>query len=99
MQAYQLELPPHLKIHNVFHVSLLKKYILDPQHVLKDNNISFVSQEEILAEQEEMLQIEEKQLRNRRIRKVLVRWKGFPIEDASWEDWDQLLKQFPYLTS
>ena len=26
-QAYKLELPEHLKVHNVFHVNLLKQYI------------------------------------------------------------------------
>ena len=35
--AYRLDLPPELsKVHNVFHVSMLRKYILDPSHVLKD---------------------------------------------------------------
>lgn len=33
--AYHLELLANLsKLHNVFHVSLLKKYVLDPTHVL-----------------------------------------------------------------
>ena len=33
--AYELALPPTLAgVHNVFHVSLLRKYILDPTHVL-----------------------------------------------------------------
>ena len=34
--AYRLELLSELdKIHDVFHVSLLKKYIPDPTHILK----------------------------------------------------------------
>ena len=35
--AYRVYLPPELsKVHNVFHVSMLRKYILDPSHVLID---------------------------------------------------------------
>ncbi|WRX18081.1 Integrase zinc-binding domain - like 10 [Theobroma cacao] len=34
--AYRLELPPELdQIHNVFHVSMLKKYVPDPSHILE----------------------------------------------------------------
>eukprot|EP00253_Pinus_taeda_P030817 PITA_30817 len=33
--AYQLALPSHIQVHNVFHVSVLKKYVYDPKHVIK----------------------------------------------------------------
>ena len=34
--AYRLSLPPELsRLHDVFHVAMLRKYIADPSHVLK----------------------------------------------------------------
>ena len=37
--AYQLVLPPTIKVHNVFHVYILKKYVLDATHVIEWNVI------------------------------------------------------------
>ena len=49
--AYKLALPPELtRIHNVFHVSMLRRYRSDPSHVLRDveveisENLSYVEE-------------------------------------------------------
>ena len=37
--AYKLALPSHIQVHNVFHVSLLKRYVHDERHVIHWQNI------------------------------------------------------------
>ena len=48
-------------------------------------------------EPEQILEVKEQKLRHRTVREVLVQWKGYPIEDASWEDWDRLVAYFAHL--
>ena len=48
---------------------------------------------------ESILEIKEKPLCHQIICRVLVKWNGYPFEDASWEDWDTLVAQLPYLKS
>ena len=87
-QAYKLKLPPHLHVHNVFHVSLLKQYILDPSHILDHDDTIIVSQEEFQMELDQILKIKEQQLCHRIICEAFVLWKHLPIKDATWENWD-----------
>ncbi|KAL5548306.1 hypothetical protein UlMin_003537 [Ulmus minor] len=71
--AYKLALPSELSaVHNVFHVSMLRKYILDPSHVLVSELIEV---QEDLTYQEQPVQIldrKDKALRNKVIPLVKV---------------------------
>ena len=96
--AYQLALPPHLSnLHNVFHVSQLRKYIHDPSHVLEIDNISI---KENLTYETYPLRIEDrrsKQLRGKEIPLVKVIWKSASGEDATWELESKMKEDFPTL--
>jgi hypothetical protein len=89
--AYELELPQGSKIHNVFHVSCLKRAL--GQHVVANEELPPVDEEgHLILIPEEILEVRVKQLRNRDIKEYLVKWKNFPIEDATWES-EQVLQQ------
>ena len=45
-QSYKLALPLHLHVHDVFHVSLLKQYIPNQDHILSLDDVILVTQEE-----------------------------------------------------
>ena len=56
--AYRLALPPELSnVHNVFHVSMLRKYVSDISHVLKYKPLDLSSE---LAYEEQPVQILDK---------------------------------------
>jgi hypothetical protein len=57
--AYQLALPANLKFHNVFHVSLLKKYVHDITHVVNWNAIKVEPKGEFQVEPLDILERKE----------------------------------------
>ena len=80
--AYELEIPEESKIHNAFHVSNLKKIV--GQHISQSTELPPLDDEGILVLiSERILQVRERKLKNRVIREYLVKWKAFPIEDAT----------------
>ena len=71
--AYRLELPSKLsRIHNVFHVSMLRKYIADPSHILQEQPISLKKDLTYEEEPVQILDRKEQVLRNEAIPLVKV---------------------------
>ena len=83
--AYMLVLPSHIKVHDVFHVSLLKKYVHDPTHVIDWNVLQVELEGELLPKPIQILAQEEIELRNRTVARVKVRWRNFAPKEATWE--------------
>ncbi|XP_015162964.1 uncharacterized protein [Solanum tuberosum] len=96
--AYKLALPPESeKIHNVFHVSMLRRYLFDPSHVLPVESIEVnpaltYNEEPILIQAGEV-----KQLRNKRIPLVKVLWRNQYGKEATWEREEDMRTQYPHM--
>ena len=78
--AYKLALPLHIKFHDVFHVSLLKKYVHDAAHIIDWNVIQVELEGEFLPEPLQIMEWEEIELRNRTVAKVKVQWNHFTLK-------------------
>ncbi|KAL0420441.1 UNVERIFIED_CONTAM: hypothetical protein Slati_3067000 [Sesamum latifolium] len=96
--AYKVNLPSNTsRIHDVFHVSHLKKYYPDPSHILQPDTVEL---EEDLSYQERPIRILDKkiqELHNRRIPLVKVLWQNHGVEEATWEREDELRRNHPGL--
>ncbi|KAL6225985.1 hypothetical protein ACLB2K_004833 [Fragaria x ananassa] len=96
--AYRLELPSELsRIHNVFHESMLRKYIADPSHVLQEQPISLKKDLTYEEEPVQILDRKEQVLRNKTIPLVKVLLRSQQIEEATWEPEEQMRQQYHYL--
>ena len=94
--AYRLALPPELeKIHNVFLVSMLRRYRSDPSHVVSSKTIELRLDLTYEEEPIEILAQEVKELRNKRIPLVRVLWRNNKTEEAKWEREEVMRHQYP----
>ncbi|XP_073120645.1 uncharacterized protein [Henckelia pumila] len=96
--AYRLALPPYLSgKHDVFHVSMLRKYQPDVSNILQPDKAEL---DETLSYFEQPIQILDqkvKQLRNNSMQLVKVQWSRHGIEEATWETEEDMRQRFPEL--
>lgn len=96
--AYRLQLPTEAKIHNVFHISQLKRKIGD--QIATASWPSFLNTTP--QKQRTPIAILDRQLVKRFNKagvKVLVHWSDSPPEEATWEFYDVLQEQYPEFCS
>eukprot|EP00253_Pinus_taeda_P027577 PITA_27577 len=82
--AYELELPQGSKIHNIFHVSCLKK-VMGQQVTMTDELPPMDDEGHLVLQQEAIIDTRERQRWSRTIQEFLVSWKNLPDEDATSE--------------
>jgi hypothetical protein len=84
--AYQLELSPQLSdVHDVFHVSQLKKCLWVPKEQIPLEDLDV---KEDLSYQEypvKILEMTERVMRNKRIKMCKEQWSHHTEEEATWE--------------
>ena len=92
-------LPPELsRIHPVFHVSILRKYIADPSHVLQ---LQKVELSEDLTYVEFPVAIVDRQIRQLHTKEIPVvkvfLWSYHTVKDCTWETQAIMRDAYPYL--
>lgn len=96
--AYRLALPPILsRVHNVFHISMLRKYVPDSNHVIGYEALPI---REDLSYEEQPIRIvdtKDQVLRRRVISYVKVQWSNHSEREATWELEEEIREKYPEL--
>ena len=96
--AYRLALPPQLSsVHPTFHVSMLRKYVHDPSHVIAYDDLHVEEDVSYTSQPIQILDRKEQVLRKRSIPLVRVLWKHHLTEESTWEREDTMRTNYPYL--
>jgi hypothetical protein len=94
--VYQLELPPQLSdVHDVFHVSQLKKCLCVPEKQIPIEDLDAMKDLSYQEYPVKILETSEKVMRNKRIKMCKVQWSHHTKEEATWEREEELKAEFP----
>ena len=98
--AYRLALPLELaKLHDVFHVSMLRRYRSEPSHILPVQDIQVQEDFTFDEEPKAILDREIRQLRSKQVPLVKMLLQHHDMEEATWEPESTMRVQYPQLFS
>lgn len=81
--AYQLVLPSTLTLaHDVFHISMLKKYILDASNKIDSSELKIKEDISYIKKLSKIIGTYEKVLRSKTILMVKVLWRNHTLEEV-----------------
>ena len=96
--AYRLALPPSLSgVHEVFYVSMLRKYTPDPTHVVDWDELVIDADGTFEEGPVSIMESREQVFRRKTVRLVKVLWKHRGVEEATWELEDTMRTGYPFL--
>ncbi|XP_057508836.1 uncharacterized protein LOC130791628 [Actinidia eriantha] len=96
--AYHLALPLEMaNVHNVFHVSMLKKYVFDPSHVIEHQPLEIREDLSYVEQPIQILDQRDQVLRNKVIPLVRVLWRNHTTEESTWEREAEIREHYPFL--
>ncbi|KAD4889453.1 hypothetical protein E3N88_21526 [Mikania micrantha] len=96
--AYKIELPPEVgNVHDVFHVSNLKKCLADESLIVPLKEIQIDEKLQFREEPVEVMDREVKVLKRSRIPIVKIRWNSKRGPEYTWEREDQMKQKYPHL--
>ncbi|XP_024030689.1 uncharacterized protein LOC112094320 [Morus notabilis] len=96
--AYRLALPPESShVHDVFHVSMLRKYQPDPEAVVQWYDVPIQDDTTYDEVPVQIIDRKMKSLRHREIPLVKVLWQHHGVEEATWELETMMQEHYPHL--
>ena len=96
--AYRLALLPSLSsVHEVFHVSILRKYTPDPSHIVDWGEITIDTDGTFEEGPVRIMDSRDQVLQRKTVRLVKVLWQHRGVEKATWEREDMIRATYPFL--
>jgi hypothetical protein len=98
--AYHLQLPESMSdIHNVFHVSQLRKCLKVPESHIEEVTIQIQKDLQYREKPVKILDLAIRKTQNSEVKLCKVQWSREGEEEPTWESEDSLRREYPYLFS
>ena len=96
--AYRLALPPSMSgVHEVFHVSMLRKYTPHPAYVVDWGQIEVDTDGTFEEGPVRIVDSRDQVLCHKTVRLVKVLWRHYGVEEFTWERKDTIRATYPFL--